>query len=58
MEFSCFECKGEFVHFFVDGAYSSPGKCKSGKKKDCKSRTFIPQKDKMKTIFIQRIKIQ
>jgi hypothetical protein len=33
-----------------------PVKCLG--KKTCKSKTFIPLKDKMKTIFAQRIKIQ
>lgn len=56
MEFNCFECKNSFVQFFVDGVYVTPAKCLA--KKLCKSRTFLPVKDKMKTIFIQRIKIQ
>lgn len=56
MEFNCFECKGSFRHFFVDGVYSAPIKCQS--KKGCKSKTFLPMKDKMKTIFYQRIKVQ
>ena len=57
LEFTCFECKYNFVHYFVDGIYSTPSKCMNPKK-NCKSRTFVPVKDKMKTIFIQRIKVQ
>lgn len=56
MEFNCFECKNSFRHFFVDGVYSIPVKCQG--KKACKSKTFVPIKDKLKTIFVQRIKIQ
>jgi DNA replicative helicase MCM subunit Mcm2 (Cdc46/Mcm family) len=56
MEFNCFECKSNFRHYFVDGIYSLPAKCLG--KKACKSKTFVPLKDKMKTIFAQRIKIQ
>ena len=57
IEFTCFECKYSFVHYFVDDVYSTPSKCLNERKK-CKSRTFIPCKDKVKTIFVQRIKVQ
>ena len=58
MEFSCFDCKDSFLHFFKDGNYSTPTNCRGKKKKQCKSKTFIPIKNKMKTSFIQRIKAQ
>lgn len=56
IEFNCFQCKNNFQHYFIDGIYTSPSKCQA--KKNCKSKTFIPLKQKIKTIFIQRIKIQ
>lgn len=57
IEFVCFECKTAFWHYFKDGAYSTPGKCRNPIKQ-CRSRIFTPSKDKMKNIFVQRIKVQ
>lgn len=58
MEFTCFDCKENFVHLFKDGVFSNPDKCRGKKKKECKSKSFIALKDKIRTIFIQRIKAQ
>ena len=58
IDFNCAECKETFTHILKDGVYCMPEKCRGKKKKECKSKTFIPQKDKMKTIFVQRVKVQ
>ncbi len=57
IEYDCPDCKGNFSHYLVDGNYSQPNKCKAGKK-ECSCKTFILRKDKVKTIFAQRIKVQ
>lgn len=57
VEFDCPDCKGTFSHYLVDGIYSQPNKCKAAKK-ECNCKTFILRKDKVKTIFAQRMKVQ
>lgn len=58
LDFECADCKDTFSHYINDGNFSQPAKCKGSKRKDCKSKNFIMRKDKVKTIFMQRIKIQ
>lgn len=56
--FDCADCKDSFTHYLIDGNFTQPSKCKGTKKKDCKSKNFIMRKDKVKNIFMQRIKVQ
>jgi DNA replicative helicase MCM subunit Mcm2 (Cdc46/Mcm family) len=57
-EFSCLDCKASFNHYLVDGNYSQPTRCKGSIKKDCKSKLFLAKKENVKTIFMQRMKVQ
>lgn len=57
MEFECFGCRESFLHYFTNGNYMVPSRCLGGKK-SCKCKTFTPNKLSLKTIFIQRIKVQ
>jgi DNA replicative helicase MCM subunit Mcm2 (Cdc46/Mcm family) len=57
LEFDCPDCKASFSHYLIDGVYSQPSKCRGGKK-DCHCRMFILKKDKIRTTFIQRLKVQ
>jgi DNA replicative helicase MCM subunit Mcm2 (Cdc46/Mcm family) len=47
-----------FTHYLTDGNYSQPDRCRGTKKKECRSRNFTMRKEKVRTIFMQRIKIQ
>ncbi len=58
LEFDCPDCKDTFIHYLSDGNFTQPNRCKGSKKKECKSKIFIMRKDKVKSIFMQRIKVQ
>jgi len=57
LEFECSDCKGSFTHYLTDGQYKQPSKCE-GEKKKCNGKYFTLKKEKVKTTFIQRIKVQ
>lgn len=52
------DCKDSFLHYLTDGNYTQPARCKGIKKKECRSKTFIMKKDKVRTVFMQRMKVQ
>lgn len=58
LEFECVDCKDSFLHYLTDGNYTQPGRCKGTKKKECRSKTFIMKKEKVRTVFMQRMKVQ
>lgn len=58
LEFDCPDCKATFTHYLTDGNYSQPSKCRGNTRKECKSRNFLLRKEKVKTIFMQRVKVQ
>lgn len=57
LEFECSDCKGSFTHYLTDGQYKQPSKCE-GEKKKCNGKYFTLKKEKVKTTFIQRLKVQ
>lgn len=57
LQFECPDCKGSFTHYVSDGHYTQPSKCKADKK-NCLGKFFVLKKDKVKTTFIQRLKVQ
>jgi DNA helicase MCM8 len=57
LEFDCPDCKGNFTHYLSDGQYTQPSKCRASKK-TCNSKMFTLKKEKVKTTFIQRLKVQ
>lgn len=58
MRFQCFECKNKFLCHFADGVYTAPQKCIYDSEKQCKGKVFVPDKDSVTAIPIQRIYVQ
>lgn len=57
-DFDCADCKDTFTHYFNDGIFTQPKTCRGTRKKGCKGRVFNVRKDKVKTVFSQRMRVQ
>lgn len=44
IDFYCYDCKASFTHYLNEGNYSTPSRCRTKVKKDCKAKNFLQKK--------------
>ena len=58
VDFECSDCKDTFTHYLNDGIYTQPKACMGTRKKGCKGRVFNMRKDRVRSVFSQRMRVQ